>query len=1213
MPSQPFRQYARLGASMLVVVAWTAALTAAQPNLQIARQKDRIEREFGRPLDDVVRLRLWSRYGMSNRFATDLGLTRKQLDELFETRRWELMDPPSLAFQNRAHPQVSVRAATLDTHRVDGFVDQTGQAARLGTQAVISCGRNTLTVSFSCDAGDPKSLVAENPARDSRPPKEGAYWDGDLVPLSKMLYKGMTLKEELEWVKKLPPPSTSVLLDDCLVISLTPTVIGKVQSHRDLAFVARDPQEILAELEPLEDPKVFLEGAFYFLAINPNGAVLDVFYDPWGGGVFCPAWHSEAKISTNIAAGTWETKVEIPLKSLQPKVNENSVWGVDLCRIDRSGNRSAIVTRSEKPIFVKYDLAVPEKALPVLPPRPAVSVEPASQPLIDGPFPTDDDWSRAKRIKGLLTNKSGRTSERTQVSLLHDERRLFIRFDCQEQDISRLKVVSREKEEQAYGKGNRRANFLDRREAWGLDWGDYVEVLLAPERDSADAFHSGLFQILVNSRGDALKRYYDTFGMFTVSPVPPWGSGTRTHVSRDGNIWSVEIAIEFDSLCSSATASTEWGLNLHRCISADNASHIDAAWLWGESSDRKATRGQEIDLCWSPTGGVIRNVQRLGAMNIDPRKVKLARSTRPASAPGRIDGLKQRPLMRSRESDRLASVCFVDAEHGWAVGGLGTILHTADGGSTWNEQVSGTNFILESVVFVDPLHGWAVGGWPRDYEVSLYGGMGVILATDDGGKTWRHQLEAAAGWLSNAYFIDSSHGWAVGEYGTVLRTQDGGETWTQMRNVPTPAWIRSVHFVDEQHGWAVGTYETVLKTDDGGKSWVAQKMPSPRRLHGLPIAYESVRFANATEGYVVGQYGNILRTADGGRTWTFEAIDATRLALDLVNLCDLTTTYSGKAWAVSPVGVLARTTDQNGAMWRLVKTGTPAWLRCVSFVNDSNGWVAGDRNTVIRTTDGGKTWTKQRDSGRKMGLFYATAHDHHINGSAMASLNEEFDNAYVLLGRRLGPFLFGGSVDSYKNDAATMAMGVPVTYNFNEFAWRGRDNPHRIAERYQHFGGIEPMERRLVAMIRMLRPEILVGEQPVIQEGYYAHGVGDIARALVAAFDSAGDPNRFPELRAFGLEPFTPKKLYLATMWPNEMYPIFSPTLRLAPDHKFSPRLGMTHGEATLMGRQMFWGLLDRGKPPESQKPWPGRWTLHLKESRVEISNPEQDIFDGIR
>ena len=84
-------------------------------------------------------------------------------------------------------------------------------------------------------------------------------------------------------------------------------------------------------------------------------------------------------------------------------------------------------------------------------------------------------------------------------------------------------------------------------------------------------------------------------------------------------------------------------------------------------------------------------------------------------------------------------------------------------------------------------------------------------------------------------------------------------------------------------------------------------------------------------------------------------------------------------------------------------------------------------------------------------------------------------------------------------------------------------------------------------------------------------------------------------------------------MWPKEMYPIFSPTLRLAPDHKFSPRLGMTHGEATLMGRQMFWGLLDRGKPPESQKPWPGRWTLHLKESRVEIPNPEQDIFDGIR
>jgi len=85
-----------------------------------------------------------------------------------------------------------------------------------------------------------------------------------------------------------------------------------------------------------------------------------------------------------------------------------------------------------------------------------------------------------------------------------------------------------------------------------------------------------------------------------------------------------------------------------------------------------------------------------------------------------------------------------------------------------------------------------------------------------------------------------------------------------------------------------------------------------------------------------------------------------------------------------------------------------------------------------------------------------------------------------------------------------------------------------------------------------------------------------------------------------------------SSMWPNQMYLIHSPTLRIPPVHKFSERLGMTHGEASLLSRQVFWGLLDRGRPP-GQQPWPGQRTLHLKESRVKVPEPEQDIFDGIR
>ena len=279
----------------------------------------------------------------------------------------------------------------------------------------------------------------------------------------------------------------------------------------------------------------------------------------------------------------------------------------------------------------------------------------------------------------------------------------------------------------------------------------------------------------------------------------------------------------------------------------------------------------------------------------------------------------------------MARVSFVDASHGWAVGGRGTILHTRDGGDTWEEQASGTDFVLEDVVFLDRRHGWAVGGWPRDYAVAIYGGMGVILATDDGGRTWRPQLDAAAAWLSGAWFIDRSNGWAVGEYGTVMRTRDGGVTWSQMRNVPTPAWLHDVHFVDHQRGWAVGAYETVLKTNDGGMTWTHQQTPVPRRPFGLPLAYQAVRFASDGEGWIGGDHGNILHTADGGDTWTAEPIDLPEAVLDLVNLSELTTTPGGAAWAVSPVGVLLRDPGRERATWRVVKTGIPATGRCVSM------------------------------------------------------------------------------------------------------------------------------------------------------------------------------------------------------------------------------------------------------------------------------------------
>ena len=71
----------------------------------------------------------------------------------------------------------------------------------------------------------------------------------------------------------------------------------------------------------------------------------------------------------------------------------------------------------------------------------------------------------------------------------------------------------------------------------------------------------------------------------------------------------------------------------------------------------------------------------------------------------------------------------------WAVGS-GLIVHTTDGGATWQRQFSGP-VQFEGVDFVDALHGWA----PTDENQLFATGTGAteIVRTTDGGASWTVQ------------------------------------------------------------------------------------------------------------------------------------------------------------------------------------------------------------------------------------------------------------------------------------------------------------------------------------------------------------------------------------------------------------------------------------------------------------------------------------------
>ncbi len=148
-------------------------------------------------------------------------------------------------------------------------------------------------------------------------------------------------------------------------------------------------------------------------------------------------------------------------------------------------------------------------------------------------------------------------------------------------------------------------------------------------------------------------------------------------------------------------------------------------------------------------------------------------------------------------------VFFPDDKNGWAVGSKNyspgmwgqVILHTADGGGTWSEQYempplpsSSSNDRLESVAFVDPLNGWAVG----TYNYQMTSPKNFILHTADGGKTWESQgMELNPTYFpefSSVRFLDRQNGWALASENFytgsgidnlgLAHTVDGGQHWT---------------------------------------------------------------------------------------------------------------------------------------------------------------------------------------------------------------------------------------------------------------------------------------------------------------------------------------------------------------------------------------------------------------------------------------------------
>lgn len=264
-------------------------------------------------------------------------------------------------------------------------------------------------------------------------------------------------------------------------------------------------------------------------------------------------------------------------------------------------------------------------------------------------------------------------------------------------------------------------------------------------------------------------------------------------------------------------------------------------------------------------------------------------------------------------SKGLNSIVCVDRLSAWAFGYAGTILHTDNGGRTWERQASGEQYQnLYSASFSDKLSGWAVGSY------------GTILHTNDGGNTWTHQPSLTTANFTSVTFIGPQMGWVVGTEGTILNTRNAGQSWDRQHG-PVKDDLLSVVFINAQIGWAVGAKGTILHTENAGRKWLSQRFGE----HALV----SVHFIDSKRGWIVGEGSTILHTEDGGNIWSAQSVEPHGSYDSVV----FTTRQLG--WISGNLGGVLRTED-GGVQWYFLKAAegeqqegsTPMRLISMTFV-----------------------------------------------------------------------------------------------------------------------------------------------------------------------------------------------------------------------------------------------------------------------------------------
>jgi photosystem II stability/assembly factor-like uncharacterized protein len=190
-------------------------------------------------------------------------------------------------------------------------------------------------------------------------------------------------------------------------------------------------------------------------------------------------------------------------------------------------------------------------------------------------------------------------------------------------------------------------------------------------------------------------------------------------------------------------------------------SNISAYWLTAVFPDQSASQRASVDA---------KRVERRSAAS---RSTAIVAGRDGRVAVATSEGLVEVAIDESR-GRHIRRMAWGGDGAAWLAGDEGLVMEGKEGGLQWSPPAGS---LPTSVAHIDwrciATHGkhvW-VAGDPGS----------CVLHSGDGGQSWELQRTGQTLPLHSLFFLDSLHGWATGSLGTILTTRDGGRSWRKVR------------------------------------------------------------------------------------------------------------------------------------------------------------------------------------------------------------------------------------------------------------------------------------------------------------------------------------------------------------------------------------------------------------------------------------------------